>query len=274
MNSNPRMAEAPVVPLGDALPESLVSRLVQSGIESEFARKVVADSSRRPGDRRDAVAAEIASRISVVPFQGIGNRLILALVGPPGRGKSLSAVKIAFRHGLASRVPVQIFSSGDHGVGGTASLARHAELLAIPYTSCDSYATLELLLQNRATNGLIVVDMPGILASQTTELTELASFFAGHPEIEKHLVLRADTRSVDMCHVASRFAGIKPDRLLFTCAEEAMGLGAMLETLMRTSIPSTFVGTGREIPGTLEELDAARLVQSVCGGRSIGAAAA
>ncbi len=274
MNSNPRLPEAPANAPGEALPDALLSRLIQSGIDPEFARTVVADSSRRPGDRRDAVAAEITSRISVVPFAGDASQRILALAGPPGRGKSLSVAKIAFRYGLAARVPVQILSAGDHGVGGTASLARYAQLLAIPYKSCDSYPTLDLLLKNRAANGLIVIDTPGISVSQTTDLAALASFFAGHPEIEKHLVLRADTRSVDMCHAAGRFAGMKPDRLLFTCAEEAMGLGAMLETLMRTSIPGTFVGTGREIPGTLEELDCARLVQSVCGGRSIGAAAA
>jgi flagellar biosynthesis protein FlhF len=64
-----------------------------------------------------------------------------------------------------------------------------------------------------------------------------------------------------MVHMASRFSSLVPERLMFTGMDEASSTAPMIETLIRTRIPATFVGTGQQIPRDLKELNPERLAR-------------
>lgn len=225
-------------------------------------------------------ARDIAGRIPVAPFVEMkaGECRTLAFIGPPGRGKTTSLVKIALQFGLARRVPVRIYSTGAHAIGAQEQIARYAAILGTPFQTCESLASLNLALNGDGWKGLILIDTPGISPADRNELDELTRFLAGRAEIEKHLVLRADAAPAEMSHTMSRFAGLAPSRLLFTGIDEALQLNAVVETLIAGSVPATFCGTGQQIPEDLEEVSADRLARAVCAapvtqGRSHRAAA-
>ena len=202
-----------------------------------------------------------------------GNRTI-ALVGPPGRGKSTTLVKIAMQFGLARRVPTRIYSAGSHGICGEEQMARFATILGVPFQACESLESLALALSGEAWKGLVLIDTPGLSCSETGDITAFGNFFARRPEIEKHLVLRADTRSADMTNVISRFTVMGVTRLLFTGLDETGSLSDVVETMVQTKIPAVFAGTGQEIPEDLELIDAARLARAVSGEDAQAAVAA
>jgi flagellar biosynthesis GTPase FlhF len=89
-------------------------------------------------------------------------------------------------------------------------------------------------------------------------------FFGRRADIETHLVLRAEARSTDMQYMVSRFAGFHPSRLLFTGMDEACGMGAAVDTLIRSGIGVSFLGTGTQIPEGLEAADAWKLARAAC----------
>jgi flagellar biosynthesis protein FlhF len=194
----------------------------------------------------------------------LGESRTLAFIGPAGRGKTTSLVKIAVRFGLALRVPVRIYGAGAHGVGCQEQLARYATILGVPFQACESLESLSLALNGEAWKGLALIDTPGLSLADMEGISELARFFSRRPEIEKHLVLRSDARSADMLHVVSRLSSLDPARLLFTGVEEALSLSAMVETLMRSRIPAMFAGTGQDIPDDIEEVNAAGLAHMIC----------
>jgi len=66
-----------------------------------------------------------------------------------------------------------------------------------------------------------------------------------------------------MLSVIERFSGFQPDRLLFTGTDETRDYSAMVNALIRTSMPITFEGKGCGIPEDLVEADAERLVRAV-----------
>jgi flagellar biosynthesis GTPase FlhF len=229
-------------------PGFLAERLVEAG----FSRETAGDFSS---------VDELASRIPVAPFAEMksGENRTLAFVGPPGRGKTTSLVKIAINLGLARRVPVRIYCAGAHAIGAQEQAARLAGILGAPFQACESLASLNLA----PCSGLVLIDTPGISPADRSEFAELKEFFAGRPEIEKHLVLRADASSADMLHMMSRFSGLAPSRLLFTGMDEAVRLGPAIEALIRSGIPATFTGTGQQIPEDLEDASADKLARSV-----------
>ncbi len=244
---------------------STVDHLVLAGFSPETALDIASGSARRSLDPDTAVVDELTSRIPTAPFVEMkpGEGRTLAFVGPPGRGKTISLVKIAVGLGLDRRIPVRIYCAGAHPPGAQEQVARFAAILGTPFQACESLASLNLALNGNRWNGLALIDTPGISPADRNELRELHDFFASRPEIEKHLVLRADANSADMLQMMSRFSGLTPSRLLFTGMDEAMRVTPMIEALIRGGIPATFAGTGQRIPEDLEEVNANRLACAV-----------
>jgi flagellar biosynthesis GTPase FlhF len=211
-------------------------------------------------------------QIPIAPFREMksGESRTLALVGPAGRGKTTSLVKIALRYGLAKQTPVRIYTVGAHGVGQQEQMARYAAILGVPWEAYESLENLQLALSGEGWRGLCLIDTPGFAPADRTEYNELTNFFSRRKDIEKHLVLRADATTADMHHVLSRFTAMSPDRLLFTGIDEAMSTAAAVDALVRSGIPATFVGTGQRIPEDIEEADSTRFLAAAReGSRSI-----
>ncbi|HWD97943.1 MAG TPA: hypothetical protein VG345_02860 [Bryobacteraceae bacterium] len=198
--------------------------------------------------------------IPIAPFREMksGESRMLALVGPPGRGKTTSLVKIAVGFGLSRQLPVRIYTAGAHGVGQQEQMARYAAILGVPWQAYESLESLHLALTGETWRGLCLIDTPGLSPMDRAEYNEFAKFFSRRPEIEKHLVLRADAAAADLNHVISRFSTISPDRLLFTGLDEALSTAGPMDALVRSGIPATFIGTGQRIPEDIEEAGSAK----------------
>jgi flagellar biosynthesis protein FlhF len=178
----------------------------------------------------------------------------LAFVGPPGRGKTTSLVKVALRFGLGAKIPVRIYSAGAHGIGGQEQLARYAAILGVPFQAFETLESLHLALDGDGWRGLALIDTPGLSPREVLEMGSFSRFFARRKDIETHLVLRADASSADSLNMIERFNCLGVQRLLFTGLDEVSNLSAVETALMRSGIPATFAGTGPEIPEGLEEV--------------------
>ena len=242
----------------------IADKLIESGFSRETAVEVAAGANRRQGDPDEAVVSELLSRIPACGGSEFspGESRTIAFIRPPGRGKTTSLVKIAMNYGLSRRVPVRIYSAGSHCIGAQEQMARFAAILGTPWQAYESLASLNLALNGDGWKGLALIDTPGISPADRHESGELAQFFASRPNVEKHLVLRADATSADMLHVIYRFVSMSPTRLLFTGLDEACSVAPMIETLIRSGIPAAFSGTGQQIPEDLEEVNPERLARS------------
>jgi flagellar biosynthesis protein FlhF len=153
-------------------------------------------------------------------------------------------------------------------------MARYAAILGVPFQSFESFDSLNLALHGDRWKGLVLIDTPGQICGDRHEMEEMTRFFARRTEIETHLIIRAEARSADMQYMLSRFAAIKPSRLLFTGVDEVRGLGAAADTMIRSGIPATFFGTGARIPEDLEEVSVEKLARSLWAANGLAARAA
>jgi flagellar biosynthesis protein FlhF len=254
-----RLAIGGQAPIQPAENNWISEKLAGNGFSRDLAEDLAAAVFETADDSGEAIVRELTRRIPAA--SPIESRTI-AFIGPPGRGKTTSLVKVAMNFGLLRHIPVRIYTAGEHGIGAREQMARFAAILGTPWQSCESLATLSLALNGDTWKGLILIDTPGISPAEGDELSELSRFFLARPEIEKHLVLRAEATSADMLCVISRFSCLKPTRLLFTGVDEASSVAPMVETLIRCGVSAAFAGTGQQIPEDLAELNAESLARS------------
>lgn len=244
--------------------------LRQAGISTAAISLLTAGAERRVRDGystgiEDALVEEAVSR-----FQGnsdLGNARApwrLALVGPPGSGKTLMAVRLIVQYGLAKKRRVRVISACDSRVGGTARLRCYTRLLDVDHQTVETAEQLATMLGEKDSTGLTLIDTPGLTASDSQAASVLAAVLVDDPTVCTHLTLSATMTAEDMTAVAKRFTPFGVDRLIFTRLDETHSMGALLSLMAASGKPASFFGSGQEAPGDLspgESLNIRRLFE-------------
>jgi flagellar biosynthesis protein FlhF len=241
------------------------AELLSAGFGTELADEIVAGVRQRQREGIEAQPAlieELSSRLALAPQLGTGRTdcRIVALVGPPGAGKTTTLVKLAVRYGLTGRKPLHIVSMDSWRIGGTDALRTYAAGMGVTFDSCETAATLAQTLEQHSGKGLILIDTPGMGPNDVKAHGSLASMLSGHAGAEVQLVVPATMSPASMSSLAKRFQAFLPSKLIVTCADcvdsclPAVGLAITLEK------PVSFVATGQAIPEDIEEASAARLL--------------
>ena len=201
-----------------------------------------------------ALRAELA-RITKVEAQlgqsGASSRVV-ALVGPPGAGKTSALVKLAVRYGISARKPTQILTTDTYRIGAADELHSYAAILGVGCQVVESPAGLAPALEEYRGKDLILIDTPGVSGMEMEALEGLAHALANCPAIDTHLVLPASMRPTDLKRVAQQYAVFQPGKLLFTRLDETETFGPILSQSARMGKPVSFFSRGQRIPDDLE----------------------
>ena len=217
---------------------------------------------------RDALATEIRDSIRVdaeLGGAGRGPRAV-ALVGPPGAGKTATIVKLALKFGVAARKSTLLISLDALRVGASEQLRRYASVLGIEFQALENDQALAQTLAEHGDRDLILIDTPGFSARELDAGCEAARFLAGRADIQKHLVLPAPMRFSDLARVSSAFDVFRPSRLIFSRLDETETFGPLLCEAMGSGRPISFLTTGQRVPDDLEVADKARLAELILPG--------
>ena len=268
--SSPDLSEAFAALTANEVAPELAREIVQAAAASPTRRNVSEISSIRAGAGfHDALIAEIEARAKTEPLlgRGEGNPRIVALVGPPGCGKTTTLVKLAVNYGLAARRPTLLLSMDTYRVAGAEQLRSFAAILGVGFQALETTGTLAQTIEENRGKELIFIDTPGFGFGDMEDASSLARFLASRTDIDTHLVLPCSMKSADLARAADSFACFRPRRLVFTRLDETGSFGPILNVAARSGTPLSFFGTGQRIPEDLETAAAGRVAELVLDGR-------
>ncbi len=259
---------------------ALVSAEVSAELAAEIAGRIGQEMAAHPEQESSfALRRLLASRIRADARLGEsgGGARAVALIGPPGSGKTTTLVKLAVAYGLKSRRSTQLLCMDMCRIGGSDQLRTYAAILGVGFQALDTVGGLAQAIDDHRARQLILIDTPGHTQTDMDVADELARFLAANPEVDTHLVLPASMKPQDLTRTVERFSAFAPRKLLFTRLDETTAFGALWSEAARTGLPVSFLTNGPQIPEDIEEANPERVVDLVLGGEipvdSVAAAA-
>jgi flagellar biosynthesis protein FlhF len=197
-----------------------------------------------------AAAADEAFRFVALALEG-GKPL--ALIGPPGAGKTVTAAKLATRAALRGQ-RVNLITTDTLRAGAIQQLSTLASVLGIKTVTADSAPQLADALDALDPSDLTLIDTPGTNPFDKSALAGLTSLLKVDG-VESIVVLPAGADARESAEAAIAFSGLGATRLIATRLDAARRFGGLVAAADAGRLAFTEAGTTPHIAHGLTPLN-------------------
>jgi flagellar biosynthesis protein FlhF len=244
--------------------------LLSQEVQRDIAADLVEHIKRLPGydpalglDRLRAHAGTLLQDMGLrrpLDSDEAGALRMLALVGPSGAGKTTMAVKLAAVEALRKGRRVALMSLDDHRIGAVEQLRIYAGILEVPLAVATSAAEARQAVDQWSSMDVVIIDTPGVSPGEAERRSEVRQILNALKCREIHLVLNAGSRENDLMPVIDAWKKAPVSCLAFTRLDETGVCGGLLNVLIRSQLPLSWLSTGPRIPEDVTERSVELLV--------------
>ncbi|MDO5101605.1 MAG: hypothetical protein Q4D91_01680 [Lautropia sp.] len=192
---------------------------------------------------------------------------VFALIGPTGVGKTTSIAKIAahhvLRHGPKS---LALITADVYRIGAQEQLRAFGKMLGVPVQVAQDRDVLQTLLKEHESRGLVLIDTAGI--SQRDERVSKLTSALSLAQVKRVLVLNAGTQPGGIEDVLRAFRASETAGVLLSKVDEAVGLGACFDALIRHRLPLVGYTDGQRVPEDYHPANLGQLIESALSGEA------
>jgi len=256
---------------GDAPWRPLVQRLLTHDVAEALADRLVREAVKRARDagRPSLAAIHLALREQIAALAPTGESSFpagpgssrVALVGPPGVGKTTTIAKLATQLHVREKRRVAVVSLDGCRVAAHAHVQRYAEIIGIPFFAAQTVAGARGLRAELQAFDVVLIDTPGVALRDDERFHELSELLAALEPTRVQVAVRASFTPRTQDAVIARFRRLGDVELVLTHLDEAVGLGVVLNTIDRLACRVAYVTTGQRVAADFEPVCGRRLAQ-------------
>jgi flagellar biosynthesis protein FlhF len=231
--------------------DSVVARLIASGIERALAESVAAEIPDR--ERRQLSGATLCRALAGALTSMVADDDTYAraevFIGPPGVGKTTTIAKIAARERAGRGRTLGMVAADGFRAGAVEQLRIYATIIGSPFRVARTADELEKAMA--AGRQPLLVDTAGRSPSDTGT-RELFRLIARRRHVRTHLVLAADTSPASARRILDAYEDARPSRVVLTKLDEAESVTPLLSLLRERGLPLSYLCAGQRVPEDLE----------------------
>ena len=146
---------------------------------------------------------------------------------------------------------VRLITLDTYRIAAPEQLRTYGEIIGVPVEVVSSVSELSEAMSTAAGMDRVLIDTTGHSPARVSQFAELAQYLSEKQEIEKHLVLSATTKSEDLREAVSGFECFAPDKLVFTKLDETSCYGGIVNELIASGKPLSYLTDGQKVPEDL-----------------------
>ena len=154
---------------------------------------------------------------------------------------------------------VALLTIDDQRIAGVTELERYAQIMGIQLQRVHASKQVTGAIRAAAHLDLIVVDTPGLTPNEHLGRARLKALLEDLHPTEVHLILSASTQGAVMRKTVDFFIPLGVSRLLFTKIDWAVDCGHLINLIMASHLPATYLADSPQVPEGLRPATAQAL---------------
>lgn len=182
----------------------------------------------------------------------VDDRKKITLVGPTGVGKTTTVAKLGYYFKYEQNKNVKIISTDHYKYGGIKQLEDICNEMQIDFAPVYDKESYRKELDDDKYD-IILIDTAGKNYRDTASVIEIKEYIEKDSDIEKYLVLSAESKYKDLLRINENFSDVCLKGVIFTKCDSTQYYGTMLGFLIKSKNSFVYTTTGKKIDGDIQE---------------------